>query len=90
LDHLRILVCEHTPADANLKRTADEVLSLVDEHGARLHALLLRFSRQEAIAQALRIAEAKVIGREGKQRLGSKQAPEPARRKNHSDTTAQR
>jgi RNA polymerase sigma-70 factor (ECF subfamily) len=41
------------PGIADLKRTADEVLSLLDEHGARLHALLLRLTLRREVAEDL-------------------------------------
>lgn len=36
-----------------MKRTADEVLSLLDEHGGRLHALLLRLTLRYDVAEDL-------------------------------------
>jgi hypothetical protein len=45
--HSHVLVCEYTLAGANLNRTADEILSLLEEHAARLHALLLRSNPPE-------------------------------------------
>ena len=36
-----------------MKRTADEVLALLDEHGVRLHALLLRLTLRSDVAEDL-------------------------------------